>query len=452
MSELTENKMGYMPIGKLLASMSAPAICSMLIQALYNIVDSIFVSWVSEDALSAVSYAFPVQMLVTAFAVGTGVGVNSLISRRLGAGRIEEAISVANHSIRLALLNWVVFAVFGIFFAGAYIRAYTDTPYILDGGTAYLRIVTTGCIFVMMAVMIEKLFQATGNMKIPMVCSAVGGISNIILDPIFIFGLLGVPKMGVMGAGVATVIGQFLGCTCSVIFLIKNNHLFLIRLGNFRFKKEILKDIYTVGLPGIIMQSIGSVMLFGLNAILVAYSETAVAVLGAYFKLQSFVFMPVFGLNQGTMPIMGFNFGARNKARVMQVFKYAFLSALIYMSLGCAVFQLVPAQLLGIFNASPEMLAIGVPALRLISICFPFASFGIMCNTLFQATGHGSLSLWSSLIRQLIGILPLAWILIRIEGLFLVWAAFPLAEVLGVTYAAIGMRYIIKKEINKLEA
>lgn len=452
MSELMkENKMGYMSIGKLLASMSWPAICSMIIQALYNIVDSIFVSQISEDALTALTYAFPVQMLIIGFAVGTGVGVNSLVSRRLGAKRYDEAISASNHSMRLAIFNWLIFAIFGLFFADFYMNVYTETSYILSEGTAYLKIVTIGSVFINVSIIIEKLFQATGSMKIPMISAAIGGISNIILDPILIFGLFGAPEMGIAGAAIATIIAQFLSFLFAVVFLIIHNKTFCISFKHFKYDKQIIKDIYVVALPGMIMQSIGSIMLFGLNGILAAYSETAVAVLGAYFRLQSFVFMPVFGLNQGTMPIIGFNFGARNRERVMKTFKYSFLSALTYMALGFIVFQLFPAQLLYIFKPSAHMLEIGIPALKLISICFIPASFGVMCTTLFQATGHGTLSLFGSLIRQLIGILPLAWILIRIGGVTLVWAAFPLAEILGTLYALFGLRYVMKKEINTLD-
>jgi len=446
-----ENKMGTMPIGRLLASMSWPAILSMLIQALYNIVDSMFVAMICEDALSAVTYAYPIQMFMVSFAVGTGVGVNSLISRRIGANRISEAISAANHSIRLALMNWIIFAAFGIFFAKGFLTLFTDSTYILEGGTDYLRIVTIGSFFVMISVTIEKLFQSTGNMKLPMLCSLLGAITNIILDPIFIFGLLGMPKMGLAGAAIATVIGQALGCLLAVILIIKNNHTFHISLRHFKLDMNIIKDIYAVGLPGIVMQSIGSVMIIGLNGILATHSETAVAVLGAYFKLQSFVFMPVFGLSQGSMPIMGFNFGARNKKRLMKTYKCALTCSVIYMAIGFTVFQTVPELLLKIFNASEGMLEIGIPALRLISLCFIPAAFGISCTNIFQATGHGMLSLFSSLIRQLVGILPIAWLLMRYGGVKIVWAAFPLAEILGIIYVAIGLAYILKKEIKPMQ-
>lgn len=450
MGDIKENRMGYEPIPKLMFSMSWPAILSMLVNALYNIVDSMFVSMICEDALTAVSYAFPIHMLNVAFAVGTGVGINSLMSRKLGAKKLEEAQAVANHGIRLAMLNWVLFAIFGLFFARMYISAYTDTPYILEGGTNYLRIVFIGSIFVMNSIMIERLFQANGQMKVPMVASLAGAVVNIILDPMFIFGIAFFPEWGIEGAAVATVIGQAVSLTINVINLKKHNDIFNIKFGGFKFNLQILKDIYAVAFSAIVMQSITSVMLFFFNAILGEVSETAVAVLGSYFRLQSFIFMPVFGLNQGTMPICGYNFGARKRKRLMDTYKLSFLVALVFMSLGFAIFQLFPAQLLRIFNASPEMLAIGVPALRRISICFIPASYGIMCNTLFQATGHGFLSLMSPIIRQLLGIIPVAYFLMKAFGLAAVWYAFPVAEILGTAWAICGFIIIMKKEISKM--
>ena len=447
---LNKNRMGYEPVGKLLISMSWPAILSMMVNALYNIVDSVFVGMICEEALSAVTYAYPIQMVNVAFAVGTGVGVNSLMARRLGAGRIEEAQKVANHAMRLAVLNWIIFAIFGIFFAGMYLRAYTSTPYILSGGLHYLRIVNIGSIFVMTTIMIERLFQATGNMKVPMIASLTGAVMNTILDPLFIFGIGPFPEMGIEGAAIATVLGQLFSCAINVSSLKRHNDIFKIKLSGFKFEADILKDIYAVALSAIVMQSITSVMLLFMNAILVKASETAVAVIGSYFRLQTFVFMPVFGMNQGTMPIIGFNYGARNRERLMQAFNYAFLIAFCYMTLGFVVFQLFPGQLLSMFSAGPEMLAIGIPALKSISWSFMIASFCIMSITLFQATGHGVLSVMSPIIRQLLGIIPIAYILMTNFGLSAVWFAFPIAEIMGGIWSVCGFAWIMKHEIKTI--
>ena len=297
---------------------------------------------------------------------------------------------------------------------------------------------------------LEKVLQSTGNMVAPMKCSLTGAIVNIILDPILIFGMFGLPKMGVAGAAIATITGQLCGMIMGITIVIRGEHLVNIKLKGFKMDWRIVGDIYKVGLPSIVMQSIGSFMIIFYNMILVVYSTTAVAVLGIYFRIQSFVFMPVFGLNQGAMPIMGYNYGAKNKERLMSTYKEAFKVALIVMAAGTVLFQTIPAQLLMIFDASEEMLRIGVPALRLISLCFIPAAFGIITGTLFQGTGHGVLSLYASVIRQLIGILPLAFILIRIGGVTLSWLSFPLAEVLGLVYSAVMLKWLYKNEISKL--
>ena len=331
---ITENKMGTMPVGKLLLNMSWPAILSMLIQALYNIVDTIFVSFVGEQAIAAVTYIFPVSMLMISFSVGTGVGINSLIARRLGARRFDEADDAASHGFRLSFFNWAIFAIFGLFFATLFMKAFTETPYIIENGALYLKVTTIGSLFLMVQITNEKILQSTGNMIMPMICSLAGAVTNVILDPCFIFGLWIFPEMGVTGAAVATVIGQAVSMTLGLFLLFGHDHAVTIRFRGFKFKAEIIRDIYAVGLPAIIMQAIGSVMLFGLNAILGAISETGVAVLGVYQRLQSFVFMPVFGLTQGALPILGYNFGARNRERFMHAYKLALRVALIIMGLG----------------------------------------------------------------------------------------------------------------------
>ena len=455
LSEMEEkeriNKMGVMPIKKLLLNMAWPAILSMTISAMYNVVDSIFVAQISEDALTAVSVVNPIQMLIIALSVGSGVGINSLIARKLGAKKQAEADQAASTGLRIGILNYLVFLVIGVFFTGVFVSSYAERgTYIYDEAVKYMAIVCIGSLFLNVQVVFEKILQATGNMVGPMICSLTGAIVNVILDPILIFGLLGAPEMGVAGAAIATVIGQFCGMTVGAVITFKGDHLVTLTIRGFKVDWKIVADIYKVGLPSIVMQSIGSAMIIFYNKILVDFSTTAVAVLGVYFKIQSFVFMPVFGLNQGAMPIIGYNYGARDKARLMEAYKEALKVALVVMALGMLLFQLMPTQLLQMFKASDEMLRIGVPALRIISICFIPAAFGIITGTLFQGTGHGVYSLFCSLIRQLIGILPLAYILIRIGGVTLSWASFPLAEILGLAYSAIMLRYLYKKEIETL--
>ena len=446
-----ENKMGTMPVRKLLMSMAWPAILSMTINAMYNVVDSIFVSRIGEDALTAVSLVNPIQMMIIAISVGSGVGINSLIARRLGAKNQEAADKAASTSIRIGLFNYLIFFVIGVFFAKPFISGYAEEgTFIFESACQYLQIVCIGSLFLNIQVVLEKVLQSTGNMVAPMKCSLTGAIVNVILDPILIFGLFGMPQVGVAGAALATIIGQMCGMIMGVSIVLRGEHLVNIKIRGFKMDWKIVADIYKVGLPSIVMQSIASVMIIFYNMILVAYSTTAVAVLGIYFRIQSFVFMPVFGLNQGAMPILGYNYGARNKDRLMKTYKEAFKVALIVMAAGTVLFQAIPAQLLLIFDASEEMLRIGVPALRLISLCFIPAAFGIITGTLFQGTGHGVLSLYASVIRQLVGILPLAYILIKIGGVTLSWLAFPLAEILGLIYSAITLRWLYKKEISKL--
>jgi putative MATE family efflux protein len=447
--KIKENKMGSMPIGRLMITMAWPAMLSMFIQALYNVVDSIFVAKISEPALTAVSLAFPIQMLLISVAVGTGVGVNSIISRRLGAKKFDEANMAASHGFRISFVNWIVFAIFGLFFAKTYMAAYATSAYIIESGAAYLTIVTVCSLFVFIQINTEKVLQATGNMIFPMICSLAGAVINIVFDAILIFGYFGFPKMGVVGAAVATVLGQFISMLLGLILLFGKKHEVSIKIRGFKFNWQSIKDIYSVGFPTIIMQAIVSVMLFFINGIL-AFSETAVAVLGIYFKLNSFVFLPVFGLNQGAMPIMGYNYGARNRERLMHTYTLGFKISLAIMSIGTLVFLLFPAQLLQLFNASENMLEIGIPALRIICICFLPAAFGIMTSTLFQATGHGMLSLWMSLIRQLVGIVPLAWFLSNLGGLDLVWWSWPLAEILGLLYCIIFLKRLYKNELSQL--
>lgn len=447
--EHASDRMGTAPIGKLLASMAWPAILSMTINALYNVVDSIFVARYSADAMTAISLVNPVQMLMISIGIGSAVGVNSLIARRLGARRQADADKAASTSIRIGIFNAILFALIGIFLAKPFMHLYTDNPVIFEGGVAYLQIITICSIFCMVQFQLEKVLQSTGNMVAPMIISLCGAIVNIILDPILIFGLFGMPEMGIAGAAVATVIGQAIAFTVAVYIVHTKEHLVHIQLRGFKMDWNVVKDIYAVGLPAMIMQSIASIMLFGYNAILAA-SKTAVAVLGIYFRLQSFIFMPVFGLNQGAMPIMGYNYGARNRKRLMKTYKLSLAVACTIMTIGFIVFQFCPEMLLNLFGANDEMLAMGVPALRIISICFIPASYGIITGTLFQATGHGVYSLMVSFIRQLVGILPIAYFLYNAFGVAVSWMSFPLAECLGLTVSVIMLTRLYKKEIKTL--
>lgn len=442
--------MGVMPEGRLVLTMSIPAIMSMLIQAFYNVIDSIFVAQLGEDALTAISLVFPVQMLLVAICVGTGVGVNSLIARRLGQRDNEGANHAATHGFLLSFVNWLVFAVFGLFFVDDFMRIFSNNPAVIEYGTKYLSIAMVFSLFMCIQFNVEKILQATGNMIFPMFCSLTGAVVKIILNPILLFGLFGVPSFGISGAASATIIGNGCAMTMGLIFLFRFKHEVKISLVGFRPRKKTLGDIYAVGIPTIVMQSLSSVMIAGLNGILIGYSEAAVAVLGVYFRLQNFVFMPVFGLMQGAMPIFGYNFGARFKSRLIRSYKITFLIAFLIMSCGLLLFQLFPEALMALFNASDEMMTIGVRALRVVSICFLPAAFGITCSTMFQATGHGLMSLCETLLRQLIVILPLSAILAHFFGLDYFWFAFPLSEVSALGVAIFFMKRLYKKEIKDL--
>lgn len=447
---MDENKMGTVPVLPLIFSMALPAMFSMLVQALYNIVDSIFVSQYDPvNALAAVSLAFPVQMLLISVAVGTGVGLNSLISRRLGEGRQEEADSAASHGIFLGLMSWLVFLTFGIFFVRPFFEAFSDNSTLVEMTVSYARICTICSFGVFVEVALEKDLQATGDMIHPMQFLLIGAVTNIILDPIMIFGYLGFPSMGITGAAVATVTGQIFSMIYAIWVVFRGEHLVKVKIRGFRPQKRIVKDIYAVGLPSIVMQSIGSVLTACLNMILIGFSEAAVSVLGIYFKLQSFVFMPVFGLNQGVLPIMGYSYGARKKDRLLEALKWGVCIAAVIMALGTLLFWGATRQLLMLFNATDELLALGVPALRTISLSFIPAAFGIMCGTIFQATGSGLRSLFISVLRQLIVILPVAWYLARF-GVNYVWYSFPIAEVFSVAASALLFLDLYRRRIKDL--
>ncbi len=450
MEERKENKMGTMPVGKLLISMSLPVMISMLVQALYNVVDSIFVAQVSESALTAVSLAFPVQNLIIAVGVGTGVGINSLLSRRLGEKNDEDANATAENGVFLAIISWLVFAVLGGLFSEPFFRMFTQNEEIVEMGTQYLQICTIFSFGLFLQLTVERIMQSTGVTIYNMITQGIGAIFNIIFDPILIFGLLGMPRMGVAGAALATVLGQIMAMSLGILFNHFKNREVRMHLKGFRPTPRIIREIYQVGVPSIIMQSIATIMTVGMNKILLMFTETAVSVFGVYFKLQSFIFMPVFGLTNGLIPIVAYNFGARKKARIMHALRDALIYAVTIMSLGVLIFQVFPRQLLALFRASDVMLSIGVPALRIISISFFGAGVAIVLSSVFQAVGNGVLSLLMSVARQLVVILPAAYLLAKFFGLNAVWFSFVLAEIASVGMAVLMFRRVYRNRIQQM--
>ncbi len=439
-----ENKMGTMPVNRLLVTMSIPMIISMLVQALYNVVDSVFVSRINENALTAVSMAFPIQNLMIAVAVGTGVGTNALLSRSLGEKNQRMADKAANNSVFLACASYLVFLIFGLTCSELFYKLQTDIPEIISFGRDYISVVSVLSFGLFFQVAFDRMLQATGRTFHTMFTQGAGAVINIILDPILIFGWFGLPKMEVAGAALATVIGQIIAAIISAVLNITKNTDIHLEFRDMRPDKEVIGHIYAVGLPSIIMSSIGSVMTFCMNKILMSFTSTATAVFGVYFKLQSFVFMPVFGLNNGMVPIIAFNFGAKQRQRIMKTMKLAMMYAFGMMAIGLVIFQLFPAVLLELFNASDSMLAIGVPALRTISISFLFAAFSIISISMLQALGHGIYSMFISVGRQLVVLIPVAFLLAQTGNLNLVWLAFPLAEIMAIALSVIFMRKVLK--------
>ena len=442
---ISENKMGVQPVGTLLTNMAIPMMISMLVQAFYNIVDSVFVSRISEHALTAVSLAFPLQTLCIAVGSGTAVGMNAILSRSLGEKRQDLVDKSANTGIFLFLCSYVVFALIGVFLVKPFFLAQTDVEEILRHGIAYSSICLTASIGIFMQFCFERLLQSTGRTSLAMVTQVVGAVTNIILDPILIFGLFGLPRMEVAGAALATVIGQVLAAVLALIMNLKKNPEVHIRAGMIRFDAGIAAEIYRVGLPSIIMQSIGSVMTFCMNKILIGFTTTATAVFGAYFKLQSFVFMPIFGLNNAMVPIIAYNYGAAKPDRVKRTIQLSIGTAMCIMCVGLLAFEAFPAVLLSLFDASEQMLQIGVPALRIIGFHFVLAGFCIPAGSVCQAIGNPMHSLITSVCRQLLVLLPVAWLLSLTGRLELVWLAFPAAEVVSVTLSAIFLWKTIKK-------
>ncbi len=451
---MRENKMGVMPVGKLLVTMSLPMMASMLVQALYNVVDSVFVSRVSENAFTAVSLAFPIQTLIIAFASGVGVGMNALLSRALGEKRPDEANKVARHGLVLMAASFVLFLIFGLFLARPFmvtqVTAETD-PQILEYGVQYLSIVSVFSFGIFGQIYAERLFQSTGKTVYSMVTQGVGAVINIILDPIMIFGLLGFPRMEAAGAAIATVIGQIVAAILGLVLNARvNREIKLEPRRIFELDGRVIRQMLVIGVPTTVMQAIGSLMSYVMNRILMAFDSTAAAVFGAYFKVQSFVCMPVFGLNAGMVPIIAYNYGARSRERITKCIKYSVLLAEAITTVGFLIFQLFPETLLGFFDASPYMLEIGVPALRIISTHFLLCGASIVIGSVFQALGNGVYSAIVSFLRQVVVLLPVAYIFSKVFGLAAVWWCFPIAEAVSLATCVVLLARINKNIVSKL--
>lgn len=449
-SPAQENKMGVMPVGKLLFTMSLPIMISMLVQALYNVVDSMFVARVSENALTALSMAFPIQNLMIAVSTGLGVGLNAVLSRALGAKDEKGVNRAATNGIMLLFICGLVFMLGGATIVRPYFEMQTDIAEIVESGVDYTTIVMLGSMGIFMQILFERLLQSTGRTLLTMVSQGVGAIANIILDPIFIFGLFGVPKMGVAGAAYATILGQWIAAAIGLVMNIRKNPEVSISMKGFRPHGATIRRILAIGIPSVVMQSIGSIMTFLMNQILIAFSATAVAVFGVYFKLQSFFFMPLFGLNNATISIIAYNYGARKPQRITKTLKISCTAALCIMTAGLLVFQFFPDLLLGLFNPSQAFLEIGRVALRTISWSFPIAAICIALGASFQALGNGIYSTIVSLCRQLVVLLPVAYLLSLTGEVQRVWLAFPIAEIVSGTVTFICFTRIYRQKIKPL--
>ncbi len=444
-----ENKMGNMPVDRLLITMSLPMMISMLVQALYNIVDSIFVSRINEYALRAVSLAFPIQSLMIAVAVGTGVGINAYLSRTLGEKDFKKANTIAVNGIFIELVSYVIFVLVGIFVSRPFFASQTVIPEVREYGVVYLTVCCCASIGIFMQITFERLLQSTGRTMYTMVTQGVGAVINLILDPILIFGLFGLPGLGVAGAAAATVIGQIAAAVLAVVLNLKANRELHISFRGFRPDMGLIGNIYKVGVPSIVMQAIGSVMTYGMNLILEAFGA-AQTVFGVYFKLQSFIFMPIFGLNNGMVPIIAYNFGAGSRERVVKTIKSSIAYAVGIMLVGLAVMEAFPAQLIGLFNASPELLEIGVPALRIICLSFCFAGYCIVVGSVFQALGNGVYSMIVSIARQLCVLLPVAWLFSLSGNVDLIWWSFPIAELVSLGLSTFFLIRIDRNVIRRI--
>ena len=449
-SPAKENKMGVMPMGRLILSMSVPMILSMLVQALYNIVDSVFVARYSQDALAALSYSFPAQNLMIGTATGTGVGVNALLSKSLGEKNFDKANKTAANGILLAMFGSVLFFLFGLFFAEPFITFQTKTPSIIAEGRTYLSIVTMLSFGIFGEIMFERLMQSTGKTIYTMFTQGIGAIINIILDPIMIFGLLGCPQMGVAGAAYATVIGQIVAFVLGIVFNHKYNPEVRLYAKNFKPDFGIIGRIYAVGIPSIIMVGIGSVMTTAMNKILNGFSDVAASVYGVYFKLQSFAFMPVFGLNNGVIPVIAYNYGAQKRKRMLHAVRLSCIIATCFMGIGLLLMQCIPAELFALFDAGEDMLAIGVPALRIISISFVFAGVCIALSSVFQALGKGIYSMCISVARQLVVLVPAAYLLSLSGNVNAIWWSYPIAEIASIAVSLLLFRHVYKTIIAKI--
>ncbi len=445
-----ENKMGVMPERQLLINMSLPMMISMLVQALYNIVDSIFVSRISEEALTAVSLAFPMQTLMIAIAAGTGVGVNALVSRSLGEKNPEKANKVAMNGLFIYLISYLFILTAALTLVRPFYRMQTNATQtaIMEQGVTYLTIVMAMSFGIYAQFIFERLLQSTGRTVLTMVSQTTGAVINLIFDPIMIFGLLGFPKMGIAGAAAATVLGQIVAAIMAFIWNKTKNTDIRLSLKGFKPDGKIIGEIYKIGVPSICMQAIGSIMTAGMNLILMGLSSTGAAVFGVYFKIQSFFFMPVMGLNNGLIPIISYNYGARKKRRILNTMNYAYKIAAFFMLLAILAFELLPAQLLKLFDASDSMLSIGVPALRIIGIHFLAAWFCIITGSFFQAMGKAVYSLYVSICRQLVILLPVAYILSKIGGLSAIWWSLAIAEVMSVVITLICRKKVFANIID----
>ncbi len=447
---MKENKMSTMEMKKLILTMSFPIMISMLVQALYNIVDSMFVARVSETALAAVSLCYPIQMILVAVACGTGVGVNALLSRYLGEKRYKEANQIALHGIFLALCNWIVFAILGIFFSEAFLRLFSSDEQILQMGIHYMKICTIFSFGVFVQITYERIMQSTGNTIYNMIIQGVGALINIILDPIFIFGYFGLPAFGVTGAAIATVIGQIIAMIIGIVITQKKIKEVKVHPKEWKFDMQLIGKIYRISFPAILMQSIMSFMTVFMNMILIPFSALAVSVFSIYYKLQQFVFMAVLGMNNALIPIISYNYGARKKERILEAIRFSLLISTLIMAIGTIIFQLFPKELLYLFDAKENMLAIGIPALRIISISFIFAGVSMVLCSVFQALGHANQSLYITLLRQLILLIPLTWGMAQSFGLDTSWIAFIITEVVCAGLSILILQRIKRKTIMKI--
>ncbi|MBP3365524.1 MAG: MATE family efflux transporter [Treponema sp.] len=446
----SENKMGTMPVTKLLLNMSLPIMLSMLVMACYNVVDSVFVARIHENALTAISLAFPVQTLMLAVSIGTAIGVNALLAMKLGEKDSDAVNRIAMNGLFLAVCSYAVFLFLGIFFIVPYLSSQTDSAHILQFGKEYLFIIMTASIAVFVTTMSDRLLQATGRTFFTMITQLLGSVTNIILDPLMIFGIGPFPQMGMAGAAWATVIGQCVSAVSSIFFNIRKNPDIQFKLKGFRPDPRIIAQIYKIGVPSILLQSINSVTSYGMNLILGAFSATAIAVYGVYFKLNSFVFMPVFGLTTGMIPIISYNYGAQNALRIKKTVRSALFIAVFIMIAGVTVFECIPAHLLRLFKASSSMLEIGCTAMRIIAPSFIGAAIGITFGSVFQALGKSFLSMIVSLVRQIIVLLPAAYLLSRTGVLSNVWYCFLIAETVSISVSVAFMLRIKKTVINRM--